>query len=104
MAYVGNEEELDEWRIYVACNYIADPPVAALLQLVASKLDRTTWEMVTPRAVLADQLGVSRSTFYRNWDAAMKTRLLDKVRHVEYEAGNRTIASPVLRLVLPGRK
>lgn len=101
MAYVSNLEELDEWRNYCAMRFAHKPHVNMVLQVWAALVDRETWEVSVVRNQLADDLGVTASAFYKNWDLALKTRLAEKSGFFEYKTAKRTLSAPKLRLVLP---
>lgn len=103
MAHVDSLEDYDEWRSYVAREYVSQATVASFLQFLAANIDRSTWEIRAPRTELASEIGVSSSTFYRRWQEALDTRLIDEVGLARYKAGNRTLTTPVVKLILPSK-
>lgn len=102
MAYVSSKEEYIEWMRYVATHYQDEPHVLATLSLIHARIEEgSDWSMRVPRSELAEMSGKAKSTFYRNWDLAAETRLIEETGSLKYKAGSRTLRTPVVKLVLP---
>jgi DNA-binding Lrp family transcriptional regulator len=104
MAFITNIEQLDRWRDHVARVYTQEPDTAAMLQLLASEMDRSTWEIRVTQADLIRRYGLSKASASRRWRKAMDTGLVYDTRMIySHDADGNPAEGRILRLLTPPR-
>jgi hypothetical protein len=99
--YVDSDSDLDIWRDRVTI----DPELHAYAKLtllgIATLTDRHSWQAEVTKSMVADHVNVARTTLHPHWRPACNSGYVRQVGSHEYNAGNRMMIGPTLRLVLP---